>query len=175
MRIAATVLATLLLAGCFGSDGSLYGGVTPLQPFQSGPVTSRDKDGKVSHLTLAQDANGVYRLTFRDPGEDLGKGYRLRFFALDGAPSDMLVAEVKDCGADVKQCDSNSGWIYELVRKIPDSVEWRDPDCSKTFSKLSGVTVEIDSCKFSDRDSLEKALRVAASMPWKPDGSYLLH
>jgi hypothetical protein len=173
MRRAAALLLALLCGGCFGSDASVYDGVRPLQPFHAGQVTTRDKDGKMSRLTLAQDPGGFYRLTGSERGKDFGKGYRLRFFGLDG--TGLLVAEVKECNDGFKACAASTGWLYELVRVTPGGAEWRDPDCSKSFSKLSGVTVKIDSCSFSDRASLEKALRAAASMPWKADGAYLLH
>jgi hypothetical protein len=172
-RITATLLLALCCCGCFSSDKSLYKGIKPLQPLHSGPVTSRDKNGKLISMTLAREANGNYRLT--GAGKESGKGYLLRLFSLEGAPSDMLVVEVKNCENGFKRCGSNSVVIYELARLMPGKVEWRDPDCSKTFSKLSGIMVEIDSCKFSDRAALEKALRAAAAMPWKADGSYLLH
>lgn len=170
MRHAAALLLALCCGGCFGSDASLYGSARPLQPFHAGAVTARDKDGKESRMTLALDPGGVYRLT-GSSGKDLGKGYRVRFFPLDGGGP--LVAEVKECNDGFKTCAASSGWIYELVRVTPGGAEWRDPDCSASFSKLSGVTVKIDSCSFSDPASLEKALRAAASMPWKADGAYL--
>jgi hypothetical protein len=173
-RIAMVVLLALCCGGCFGSDASLYQGVKPLTPLHPGPVTSRDKDGKIGKFELSQDADDIYRLTVRDRGEDFGKGYRVRFFPLAGAPEDMLVAEVKDCGTNFQQCGSDSGWSYELVRLMSGKVEWRDPDCSTALSKLSGLHVQLDSCKFADRASLEKALQVVAQMPWQATGSYVL-
>ena len=162
----------LFCAGCFQSDAALFAGLKPLTPFHSGPVTSRDKDGKMSAMTLTLDAGGVYRLTPKKAGGDI---VLLRFFPLAGAP-DLLVAEVRDCGdTAIKQCAGSKSFNYELVRILPDRAEWHDPDCSKTFSKLAGLTVAIDSCKFGDRASLEKALRVAAALPWQADGAYLLH
>ena len=173
-RIAVVVLSVLCCGGCFGSDTSLYQGVKALTPLHPGPVTSRDKDGKTGHFQLSQDADGTYRLMARDKGADFGKGYRVRFFALGGAPADMLMAEVKDCGTDFQQCAAGSGWTYELVRLIAGKVEWRDPDCSTALSKLSGLHVQIDSCKFADRASLEKALAVVAQTPWQATGTYTL-
>ena len=164
----------LFCAGCFQSDAELFAGVKPLQPFRSGPVTSRGKDGKTSAMTLTLDANGVYQLMPKKTGA--GDVVLLRFFPLAGAAPGLLVAEVRDCGdSGIKQCAGSKSFNYELVRALPEKVEWRDPDCSKTFSKLAGVAVTIDSCKFGDRPSLEKALRVAAAMPWQADGAYLLH
>jgi hypothetical protein len=166
----------LFCAGCFQSDAALFAGVKPLQPFHAGPVTSRGKDGKTSAMTLTLDADGVYRLMPKKPASGSGDIVLLRFFPLTGAPPDLLVAEVRDCGdSGVKQCAGSKSFNYELLRILPDRVEWRDPDCSKTFSKLAGVAVTIDSCKFGDRASLEKALRVAAALPWQADGVYLLH
>lgn len=173
-RIAMVMLSALCCSGCFGSETSLYQGVKPLTPLRPGPVTSRDKDGKVGKSQLAQDADGTYRLTVSDRGEDFGKGYRARLFPLADAPDGQLVAEVKDCGTDFQRCAAGSGWTYELVRLMPGKVEWRDPDCSTALSKLSGIHVQIDSCKFSDRASLEKALAVVAQTPWQATGTYTL-
>lgn len=182
-RIAVTVLLALCCGGCFESDASLYQGVKPLQPLQAGPVTSRDKDGKSTRMALAKNANGSYRLTSRERGKDFGKGYLVRFFPLAGASAGILVAEVKDCESGFAKCESSSGWNYELVRldpgkpagKVAGKVEWRDPDCSKVMSKLAAITVETETCKFRDRVSLEKALGVAAAMPWQASGSYQFH
>jgi hypothetical protein len=173
-RSAAIVLLALGCGGCFGSDTALYQGARPLTPLHAGPVTSRDKDGKVGHFQLSQDADGSYRLVARDKGADFGKGYWLQFFALNGAPAGLLVTQVKDCGTDFKRCGAGSGWTYELVRLMPGRVEWRDPDCSAALSKLSGLRVSIDSCKFADRASLEKALLVVAQAPWQATGTYTL-
>jgi len=178
MKRIAILLLVLGCAGCFGSDKPLYQGVTPLQPFQAGPVVSRDKDGKTAHFKLSQQADGSYDLVSTDKGTDLGSGERLRFFSPAGLPPGTLVAEVVNCNKDFKTCDANSGWLYELVRPASGDAagktEWRDPDCSATFSKMAGVAVSIDTCKFADRASLEKALRVAAALPWKADGTYEL-
>jgi len=169
-RIMATLLLALGCGGCFESDESLYQGVKPLQTLHPGLVTGRDKDGKLVSMTLAREKNGIYR--WSGAGKEV---YLLHFFPLEGGPPDMQIAEVKTCGKGLERCDSHPGVIYELVRLGPGKVEWRDPDCSKTFSKLSGVTVQLDSCKFTDRAGLEKALRAAAATPWKADASYLLH
>jgi hypothetical protein len=166
----------LLCAGCFESDNDLYQGTKPLQPFQSGPVTNRDKDGKTAPMMLTLEAGGVYRLTPEKPAPGSSDMILVRFFPLDGAPRGILVVEAKDCEKEsFKKCLSDKSYDYELVRVVPGGMEWRDPDCSKTFSKMAGVTVTIDSCKFDDRASLEKALRVAAALPWQTDGTYLLH
>jgi hypothetical protein len=175
-RALIAVALGLFCAGCFQSDAALYAGVKPLQPFHAGPVTSRDKDGKMTAMTLTLGADGVYQLTPKKAASGSADIVLLRFFPLAGTAPDQLVAEVRDCGdSGIKQCAGSKSFNYELARVLPDRVEWRDPDCSKTFSKLAGVAVTIDSCKFGDRVSLEKALRVAAAMPWQADGAYLLH
>jgi hypothetical protein len=174
-RVLIVVAIGLLCAGCFQSDAALFAGVKPLTPFPSGPVTSRDKDGKTVAMTLTLGADGVYRLAPKKPASGSADIVLVRFFPLAGAP-DLLVAEVRDCGdGGLAQCASGKSFNYELVRALADRAEWRDPDCSKTFSKLAGMAVTIDSCKFGDRGSLEKALRVAAALPWQADGAYLLH
>ena len=174
-RVLIVAATGLFCAGCFQSDAQLYAGVKPLTPFHSGPVTSRDKDGKTEAMTLALGADGVYRLAPKKPPRGSADIVLLRFFPLAGAP-DLLVAEVRDCGdSSLARCAVGKSFNYELVRAQPDRAEWRDPDCSKTFSKLAGVAVTIDSCKFGDRASLEMALRVAAALPWQADGAYLLH
>jgi hypothetical protein len=171
-RIAAVLLLGLRCGGCFESEKPLYTGVKPLQPFAAGEVIGRDKDGKTARMTLALSADGAYRLTSRGPGEDRGKGDLVRFFALNGAPSGLLLAEVRECGSDFRQCASGTGWYYLLIRSAAGRVEWHIPDCSGALSRLAGITVESDSCKFRDRASLEKALGVAATLPWAVDGSY---
>jgi hypothetical protein len=173
-RIACVVLLSLFCGGCFESDKPLYAGVKPVTPFAGGPVTSRDKDGKTIAMNLAKDADGSYRLTSREKGRDFGKGYRVLFFAVNGLPSGALLAAVKDCEADFKNCASGS-WSYLLVRPAADKVEWHEPDCSGTLSKLAGLQVESGSCKFADRASLDKAILAAGSLPWTADGAYLLH
>jgi hypothetical protein len=166
----------LLTAGCFQSDGALYQGTKPLTPFASGTATSRDKDGKEVPMVLTRGKDGRYDLEPKKAGPGSGDIVLLRFFPLTGAPQGILVAEVENCGSvDIKKCRVETNFSYELVRPLPGHVEWRDPDCSKTFSKLAGIAVKIDSCKFTDRASLEKALRVAAAMPWQADGAYQLH
>lgn len=170
MKRAFAVLAlALLCAGCFESDKSLYQGTKPLTPFHAGGATSRDKDGKAHDFALGLDRDGTYRLAEKGKG---GAGTILvRFFAVSGLPAGMLLAETRSCGTGAK-CDG--GYVYELAKVQGKRVEWHDTDCSGAFSRLAGLSVQIGSCKFADRASLEKALRAVAGLPWKADGFYVV-
>ena len=167
-RIAALLLA-LCCGGCFQSGKPLYVGIKPLQPFQPGPITGHDKDKAQIRYAMTRGADGIYRLTQARPArgearEDMLAG----FYAVSGLPSGMMVVETRACREG--RCDAN--YQYGLARMQGGHLEWRIPDCSAALSKLAGISVKTDTCEFSDRASLEKALRVAAALPWQPDGYY---
>src|SRR5450432_4355836 len=91
MRTPVIVLACLLLAGCWQSEGSLYGGAKTVQPLTAGKVVSRDPGSprKLNHFALTKQAGGAYRLANNDKGSsDFGDAVRLRVFALPGLPKD---------------------------------------------------------------------------------------
>ena len=176
-RIAAVLLA-LGLGGCFESDGSLYDGAAALHPFQGGAVVSRAKDGKPGHLRLSSDGEG-YRFIITDKGHDFGEGYRLRFFALPDGPAGTLVFEATElCGAGDKTCKpvpAASLRYYGLVRPTGRGAEEFNPVCGKTslFARLHGVTAkDYDTCHFTTRAALEKALLMLARQKPKADTVY---
>src|ERR1700743_2730938 len=103
-RVSAILVTCAALTGCFTAKGSLYAGVTPLQPFHSGAVLTHDHDGKPGHLAVRQQENGSYRFTISDPGDDFGEGYLLRFFPLPGASSDTLIFEALELCHAHKAC-----------------------------------------------------------------------
>jgi hypothetical protein len=179
MKIANALAACLLVAGCFTSDGSLYGGITPLRPFHDGAVTTRDKDGKTAHMALRGEAAGVYRFTVTDKGDDFGEGYLLRFFPLSGAAANTVIFEaVELCLPRNKNCTppgAASERLYGLARLSQAGAEVLSPQCSKDnpLAKRPGVTADAyGSCTFKSRAELERGLRALAATNWKADAVY---
>jgi hypothetical protein len=157
LKIALVLAASVLLAGCWQSKVDFYESDTPLTPFKAGQVATTDSDGKVTHSTLSLD-DGVYVL-----GREAA-GFRLRFFPLAGAPKDYLLIEaeiVHDCKDNI--CAplpanplhffavahlNQTGGAQELAANCDDET------AEKLGAKQDGVV-----CDFSDRATLEKALR----------------
>ena len=178
MKRIASVLLALGLGGCFESDGSLYDGVTVLHPFRDGAVVSRSKDDKPGHLALTSEADGAYRFVITDK-EDFGEGYRLRLFALPGAPAGIMAFEAtelcKPADMDCKPVTATSLRYYGLVRATSRGAEQFNPVCKRTssFARLPGVTVkDYDTCHFTSRASLERALLTLARQEPKADTIY---
>ncbi len=176
MRKIATVLSCLLLAGCWQSEGSLFGDVTPVQPFHAGKVISSnpEKPGEMSYATLASQKDGSYRLTSTDK-KDQGDAVVLRFIALPGLPRNVFVFEaVSDdtCrpGNICHPVTTKSERDYGLVRRIPTGAEVTSPDCNKSdaVARLPGVKAgDYGICSFESRPSLETALLALAKQNWK--------
>ena len=178
MKRIASVLLALGLSACFESDGSLYDGATALHPFADGAVLSRGKDGKPGHLTLTSEADGAYRFVITD-AQDFGEGYRMRFFALPGAPAGTTVFEATElCKTGDKSCKpitAASLRYYGLARQSKAGVEEINPVCAKKspFARLPGVTAkDYDTCHFTTRAALEKALLMVAKKRPKADTVY---
>src|SRR4051812_42164676 len=95
MRAAVVVLAALTLAGCWESEGSLYGAAKPIEPFRAGRLISyaAGKPAETSSVVLSKGAGGVYRLTNAEKGKDFGDAITLRFFAASGLPKDVFLFE----------------------------------------------------------------------------------
>ncbi len=178
MRICAPLLACLLVAGCWQSEGSLYGGAKTVQPFAAGKVTSRDPGApkKRNHFLLTKAAGGAYRLTNGDKASsDFGDAVGLRFFALSGLPKDVFVFEaVSDdkCrpGNICHPMTAKSERDYGLVRLTRSGAEAASPDCDKSSptAKLPGVTAsDYGTCTFTSRAALETALRAQARLEGK--------
>ena len=179
-RFVLTILAAIILAGCFTSKTSLYEGVTPLRPFRDGAVFTSVTDGKTEHTTAHEVSPGVYHFVSDDSsGKDPDDPYR--FFPLPNAPAGILVEEVKT-EVSCPSSGPSSGtavtttcpiYIYGLWRITPKGVEVSNPDCSKIKGVAQLPGVEVDSsgnggnCGFTRRATLEQALRMAAVA--KPD------
>jgi len=181
MRTPMIVLACLLLAGCWQSEGSLFGDAKTVQPLTAGRVTSRDPGApaKLNHFALTKQAGGAYRLANNDKGSsDFGDAVVLRFFAAPGLPKDMFVFEaVSDdkCkpGNTCHPMTAKSERDYGLLRLTKAGAEVASPDCDKTTAKLPGVTSsDYGTCTFTSRASLETALLDFAKQSWKSSVTY---
>ncbi len=176
MRKIVTILACLLLAGCWQSTGSLFGDAKPVQPFAIGKLVSSDpgRVGDVSHTVLTKEKDGSYRLASTDKA-DLGDAVVLRFFALPGLPQTVFAFEaVSDdkCrpGQACHPLTARSERDYGLVRRTRTGAEVASPDCPKSspVAKLPGVKAgDYGICMFSSRASLETALLDLAKQNWK--------
>ena len=181
MRTPVIVLACLLLAGCWQSEGSLYDGAKTVQPLAAGKVVSRDPGSprKLNHFLLTKQGGGAYRLANNDKASsDFGDAVRLRFFAAPGLPKDLFVFEaVSDdkCkpGNICHPVTAESERDYGLLRLTKAGAEVSSPDCDKTTAKLPGVTAsDYGTCTFTSRASLETALLAQARQNWKASLAY---
>jgi hypothetical protein len=180
------LLACLLVAGCWQSEGSLYGGVKTVQPFAAGKVTSRDPGAPKNrnHFLLTKESGGAYRLTNNDKASsDFGDAVVLRFFVLpkdppNSLPKDVFVFEaVSDdkCrpGNMCHPMTATSERDYGLVRLTRTGAEVTSPDCDKATAKLPGLTAsDYGTCTFTSRASLETALKAQARQGWKASIAY---
>ena len=184
MRTCAPVilLTCLLVAGCWQSEGSLYGDAKPVQPLAAGKVTSQDPGTpkKLHHFLLAKEG-GAYRLTNNDKASsDFGDAVVLHFFALSGVPKDVFVFEaVSDdkCrpGDICHPMTAKSERDYGLMRLTRRGAEVTSPSCDKASAaaKLPGVTADdCGTCTFTSRASLETALKAQARQGLKPSLTY---
>ncbi len=177
------LLACFAAAGCWQSEGSLFGDAKTVQPFAAGKVTSRDPGApkKRNHFLLTKTAGGAYRLTNGDKASsDFGDAVSLRFFALSGLPKDTFVFEaVSDdkCrpGNICHPVTAKSERDYGLARLTRTGAEVASPSCDKASAaaKLPGVTAsDYGTCTFTSRASLETALRAQARQGWKASLAY---
>jgi hypothetical protein len=170
------------LAGCWESEGSLYGTATPVEPFRAGRLISyaADKAAETSHAVLSKGAGGVYRLTNADKGKDFGDTIILRFFTGGGLPKDVFLFEaVSDdkCrpGESCHPITAQSERDYGLVRLTKTGAEVTSPDCDKTSpaARLPGVSLrDYGICRFASRAALEAAAKDQAARPWKSQMVY---
>jgi hypothetical protein len=149
---------SLLLVGCWQTRTDFYDSEALLTPFQPGPVTATDSDGKVTRSTLTLN-HGVYSLAM---GTDAA--FRLRFFRLTDAPADTFVAEMEFVNCKDGVCASPSegaSHYFALARRTRGGgAEELAANCddSATAQKLGAKQVGGMICEFSDRATLEKAL-----------------
>lgn len=174
------LVCSVLLAGCWASEGSLFADVKPVQPFAAGKLMSfkPDKPDDAGHLLLTKERDGSYRLVSTD--KDAGDAMVLRFVTLPGLPSDMFVFEaVSDdaCrpGDICHPVTPTSERDYGLVRRTGTGAEIASPDCdaSSPAAALPGVKAgDYGACNFASRASLERALLDLARQSWKTDIVY---
>ncbi len=168
--------AALMLAGCWQSNGSLYGKADPVTPFQAGAITETGGKTGDQHFALTLAKGGTYRMIGTDKGDGHGEGFALRFFDLRGIPEDMMVYEAvslthcdRPAGCDaVKPADPR---YYGLVRKTRTGAEEFRPDCKKDAAMTTPFDIQTkdDVCTFATRDSLETSLLMLAHSNRKPD------
>ena len=181
-KVLAVLMLCVLTAGCWVSNGSLYRGVTPVQPLRTGKVVSQPEDPKErSHWVLTRQMDGAYRLTNADKGtSDFGDAYVVRFFTLTGLPKGSFafeaVADDKcEPGKDCNRMTAASERYYGLMRLTRNGAEVTSPDCDKTSAaaQLPGVRAgDYGICTFTSRASLESALKAQATKPWKINLTY---
>ena len=157
LRIALVVACIVLLAGCWESKTDFYASDAPLTPFKAGRVATTDLEGKVSHSTLSL-RDGVYSLA-------LGTfGFRLRFFPLAGAPKDYLLVEMEmltGCKENICAPVRVDALHYFAVAHLTQGggAEELAANCDGDMAEKIGAKQDGVLCDFSDRATLEKALR----------------
>lgn len=155
MRRIALLLVTPLLSGCWQSDMDLYVGLTPVTPFKPGAIAVKNTDDpEVSHQQLTRDGT-VYRIS----GSKDEAIMVLRFYSLPGAPG-YLVADVTGLATCPAGTCEKGPHSYGLVHPLPDGrVEELAQNCDGDRAEKVGAVKKGFVCEFSDRATLEKALR----------------
>jgi hypothetical protein len=157
-RLVVLAGACVLAAGCWQTKTHVYRGAAPLTPFQAGSVTETDPDKRVQHYALTRIAQGRYRLADTDKGQDFGEGFELAFFALPGAPANVLVYEAAALDHPV---DDAALRYYGLVVLNKNGAAEIRPDCGKDAKAAlaSGTRAGADdACTFKTRATLESSL-----------------
>ena len=178
------LLCCATLGGCWQSKGTLYEGVKPVTPLASGPVTETGTDelGKplIQHFALTKSAGDSYHLVFASADkDDIGHGFLIRLFPLDGLPDGTYVYEA----AALENCDTRPGcdpvkpdddrW-YGLARLTADGAGEIRPDCTKDILAIAPARIRDaeGACNFTDRATLEQALLTLARKNPAPNFSY---
>jgi hypothetical protein len=170
------LLAALLLSGCWQTVTRPYRNVTSLQPFAAGPVTQTGPDGKSLHYALSKIARGRYRLTQTDRGPDFGQGFELGFFALPGAPENVLIYQAAPIEHTAR--DESLRYYGLLLVTVPYGALEIRPDCEKDARAAGASSTKKGkdgACTFADRAALEKSLLALWKSGKKPEYSYTLH
>ena len=180
-------LAVLMLcvatAGCWQSQGSLYGDAPTANPLRTGKVFSSSPDDPkdVSHAVITRGQGGAYRLTNADKGaSDSGDAFVVRFFTLAGLPKGQFVFEAVaddkcEAGKPCNRMTAKSDRYYGLMRLTRSGAQVSNPDCGKdsAAAKLPGVAAAgYATCNFTSRAALESALRMLAAQPFKVNLTY---
>jgi hypothetical protein len=174
-------LSLLLLAGCWQSNGSLYGKIDTVTPFRAGAVTQTGGDQAAQNFDLKLDADGGYRMIGSDKGtDDFGEGFALRFIALAGLPENVYEYEavsLSHCGQPagcdpVKPTDPR---YYGLIRTTMEGAEEIRPDCKKDAALTPGIKDDDGVCTFQSRLKLEQSLLALAAGGKKAEHFYRFH
>jgi hypothetical protein len=166
--------ACVLAAGCWQTKIHVYRGAVTLTPFQAGSVTETDPGSHVRHYALTRIAHNRYRLAGSDKGQDFGEGFDLAFFALPGAPANVLVYEA--AALDHPVDDAALRYYGLVVLNKTGAAEIR-PDCGKDAgaAKASNtVASKDDACTFKDRAALETSLLALWKSGRQPQYDYRL-
>jgi hypothetical protein len=183
IRLPCLALSCLLLAGCWQSNGSLYGKIDTVTPFRAGAITQTGGEQAAQNFDLALKPDGGYRMIGSDKGtDDFGEGFDLRFIALAGLPANVYAYEAvslshcaQPSGCDpVKPADPR---YYGLVRTTPDGVGEIRPDCKHdaAITTPSGIKEDDGVCTFQSRLTLEQSLLALAASGKTAEHSYRFH
>ena len=176
-------LACLLLAGCWQSNGSLYGKVDTVTPFRAGAITQTGGKQAAQNFDLTLGADGSYRMIGSDKGTDgFGEGFILRFIALAGLPANVYEYEavsLSHCGQK-SGCDpvkSDDPRYYGLIRTTLDGADEIRPDCKDdaAITAPAGIKEDDGVCTFQSRLVLEKSLLALAAGGKKAEHLYRFH
>jgi hypothetical protein len=177
---AGLLLACLFLAGCWQSQhGALYGKIATVAPFRSGTLIATGGDKPEGFTILARPDGGYSLIGAEKDEKGLSDGFNLRFFAIPGLPKDLLAYEavsISHCTSKFA-CDAvaeTDDRYYGLMRPNRNGAAELRPDCQKDAAFIDKAKVKIDDgvCTFTDRATLETALRALAASNRKPDRIY---
>ena len=148
------LLLTPLLSGCWQSEADLYAGQMPVTPFKPGPIEIANADNSdVSHQKLALDG-AAYRISGKNQPVMV-----VRFHPLPGAVG-YLVADVTGWGSCPTGACEQGTHSYALAHLLPNGrVEEIAQNCDDGRAEKVGAVQKGFVCEFSDRATLEKALR----------------
>jgi hypothetical protein len=149
------LLVMPLLSGCWQSEANLYADLTPVTPFKPGAIAIRNTDDpEVSHQQLTLDGT-AYRISGRKDEAIMV----LRFYSLPGTLG-YLVADATGLASCPTGACEKGPHSYGLVHSLPDGrVEELAQNCDGDRAERVGATKKGFVCEFSDRATLEKALR----------------
>jgi hypothetical protein len=180
MRAAGLLLAGLMLAGCWQSNGALYGDAQALKPFQSRPITQTDKNRHEVAYTFTANLEGGYDMINSDVTDSqFGHVTKLRFFPLAGSPNFLVYeATMPTCKPNLacEALPAGAPRYYGLLQVTPDTVTELRPDCGqepdKTVAQKLGVASDGSNCVFTSTAQLEQALVALAKSGRKADYIY---
>ena len=167
----------LFCAGCFQSDAALYAGVKPLQPFHAGP-RHQPRQGWQDTAMISDAGRG--RGLSADRPKSRPQAPAISFFCVSFRwPGRRQICWWPKCAIAATRASNNvpgaRASTMNWSRILPDRVEWRDPDCSKTFSQTCRRGGDNRFLQVRRSRVLGKGAARGRRMPWQADGAYLLH